>query len=266
MINLTILLIIIFYSIIQSITEWLPISSTAHLIIVSKFLPNVLDKNFFSLFMVVIQLASILAMVTVYKDKLFFKNNVEFKEKKNLYLKIVLSSIPCVIVGLLMNNIIEKFQDNILIIVISLLVIGIVFLFIDKIIKVKKDRNISYKDSFIIGLFQIFAMVFPGVSRSGITLIGGLLLGYKKEESTSFSFMMSIPVMCGATVLQIIKYHSVLNEDNIILLFIGCIFSYFMSLGVIKWLLRYLKNHSYFILGIYRIILGVIVYLVTFIF
>ena len=266
MINLTILLIIIFYSIIQSITEWLPISSTAHLIIVSKFLPNVLDKNFFSLFMVVIQLASILAMVTVYKDKLFFKNNVEFKEKKNLYLKIVLSSIPCVIVGLLMNNIIEKFQDNILIIVISLLVIGIVFLFIDKIIKVKKDRNISYKDSFIIGLFQIFAMVFPGVSRSGITLIGGLLLGYKKEESTSFSFMMSIPVMCGATVLQIIKYHSVLNEDNIILLFIGCIFSYFMSLGVIKWLLRYLKNHSYFIFGIYRIILGVIVYLVTFIF
>ena len=130
MINLTILLIIILYSIIQSITEWLPISSTAHLIIVSKFLPNVLDKNFFSLFMVVIQLASILAMVTVYKDKLFFKNKIEFNEKKNLYLKIILSSTPCIVVGLLLNKIIEKFQDNILIIVISLFVVGVVFIFI----------------------------------------------------------------------------------------------------------------------------------------
>ena len=259
MIRLIELIVVIILGIVQAFTEWLPISSTAHLIIINYFFKGILDKDFFIVLLVVIQLASCLAVIQIFNKELFFKNKSEFKGKVPLYLKLIISMLPCLILGFLLDKIISSFQENLLVIIISLFIIGIVFLFIDRVVKVKKEGNITYLDSFFFGLFQCLAMIFPGTSRSGITLLGGLILGYKKEDTLQFSFLMSVPIMIGASFLRIIKNINVFTENNIILLLIGCIVSYVVSLVVIKFLLKYIKKHSLIIFGIYRIILAIII-------
>lgn len=259
MIRLIELIVVIILGIVQAFTEWLPISSTAHLIIINYFFKGILDKDFFIVLLVVIQLASCLAVIQIFNKELFFKNKSEFKGKVPLYLKLIISMLPCLILGFLLDKIISSFQENLLVIIISLFIIGIVFLFIERVVKVKKEGNITYLDSFFFGLFQCLAMIFPGTSRSGITLLGGLILGYKKEDTLQFSFLMSVPIMIGASFLRIIKNINVFTENNIILLLIGCIVSYVVSLVVIKFLLKYIKKHSLIIFGIYRIILAIII-------
>ena len=262
MIRLIELIVVIILGIVQAFTEWLPISSTAHLIIINYFFKDILDKDFFIVLLVVIQLASCLAVIQIFSKELFFKNKNEFKGKVPLYLKLIISMIPCLISGFLLDKIISSFQENLLVIIISLFIIGIAFLFIERVVKVKKEGNITYLDSFFFGLFQCLAMIFPGTSRSGITLLGGLILGYNKEDTLQFSFLMSVPIMIGASFLRIIKNINVFTENNIILLLIGCIVSYVFSLVVIKFLLKYIKKHSLIIFGIYRIILAIILIII----
>ena len=262
MIRLIELIVVIILGIVQAFTEWLPISSTAHLIIINYFFKDILDKDFFIVLLVVIQLASCLAVIQIFNKELFFKNKSEFKGKVPLYLKLIISMLPCLILGFLLDKIISSFQENLLVIIISLFIIGIVFLFIERVVKVKKEGNITYLDSFFFGFFQCLAMIFPGTSRSGITLLGGLILGYKKEDTLQFSFLMSVPIMIGASFLRIIKNINVFTENNIILLLIGCIVSYVFSLVVIKFLLKYIKKHSLIIFGIYRIILAIILIII----
>ncbi|MGM9858406.1 MAG: undecaprenyl-diphosphate phosphatase [Bacilli bacterium] len=258
MIRLIELILVIILGIVQAFTEWLPISSTAHLIIVNYFFNDILDTDFFNVLLVVIQLASCLAVIQIFNKELFFKNKEEFKIRLPLYIKLIISMIPCLILGLLLDQIISSFQENLIIIIIALFVLGIVFLFIEKVVRLKKSDNVTYLDSLFLGLFQCIAMIFPGTSRSGITLIGGLILGYKKEDVIRFSFLMSLPIMIGASFLRIIKNVDVFTENNIILLLIGCVISYLFSLVVIRFLLKYIKKHTLIIFGIYRIILAII--------
>ena len=268
----------IIFGIVEEITEWLPISSTGHLILVEQFLKfeNV-SPEFWSMFQVVIQLGAILAVVLLYFKKIWpiTKNKEKAikttgilsyfdKNIMNLWGKILVGCVPAAIIGLLLDETFEALFYNPTCIAIALIVFGIAFIVIEnwnKNRKGAKDKNseITYKDALIIGVFQLLAAIFPGTSRSGATIIGGLLIGLSRPNAAEFTFYLAIPTMLGASLLKLVKFGLAFTGAEIVILLVGMVISFVVSMFVIKFLMNYIKKHDFKVFGYYRIILGIIV-------
>lgn len=277
----------ILFGIIEGITEWLPISSTGHLILVEQFVKfKQVSPEFWNMFQVVIQLGAILAVVLLYFKNIWpFTNKKEKaikekgflsifdKEKMNLWGKIIVACVPAAIIGLLFDDIFEALFYNPFCIAIALIVFGIAFIVIENWRKTKKGKRfeskskqiketnseITYKDAIIIGIFQLLAAIFPGTSRSGATIIGGLLIGLSRANAAEFTFYLAIPTMFGASLLKLLKFGLVFTQMELIILLVGMIVSFLVSVIVIKFLMNYIKKHDFKAFGYYRIILGILV-------
>lgn len=261
----------IILGVVQGITEWLPISSTGHMILVDAFVPlkvyadEVVNKEFVDMFMVVIQFGSILAVLLLYFHKLNpfspKKDNIQKRDTWVLWSKVLVASVPAAVIGLLFDDIIDALLYNPLTVAIALIVYGILFIIIEK--KKKKPlvtnlNDLDYKTAFKIGAFQMLALI-PGTSRSGSTILGATIVGCSRKVASEFSFFMAIPVMFGASLLKIIKLDMALDLSGIIILLLGMVVAFVVSVIVIKSLMRYIRKHDFTIFGYYRIVLGIIV-------
>ena len=254
--------------IIQGITEWLPISSTGHMILAEKLLKLNVSAEFWNMFKVVIQFASILAVVIIYFHKLNpFSPKKTKEEKKGTYIlwsKVIVAVIPAAVAGVLLEDLIDGVLSGSLIIALTLFVYGIAFLLIEKGNKAPQIESLdtlSYKTAFCIGLFQVLALI-PGTSRSGSTILGAIILGCSRFVGTEFSFFMAIPVMLGASGLKLVKF--ILSGAPITniewgVMISGFIVTFFVSYLAIKFLLGYIKKHDFKAFGIYRIILAAVI-------
>ena len=259
---------VILYGIIEGITEWLPISSTGHLIIIEKFLNFSYSEAFVDMFRVVIQLGAIMAVVVIYFKKLWpFTTKEKFFIKQDtlmMWLKIVIACIPAAIVGILWDDFFEELFYNEISVAIALIVVGLIFLIVEMKrpkTKINSLSEITFQTAFLIGLCQLIAAIFPGVSRSGATIIGGLILGVSRTIAAEFTFFMAVPVMLGASLLKIVKFGFDFTSNEIIALAVGMVVAFITSLIVIKLLMNYIKNHDFKVFGYYRIVLGMIVIL-----
>ncbi len=273
----------VIFGIVEGITEWLPISSTGHLILVEQFLKfNQVSNGFWEMFEVVIQLGAIMAVVLLYIKKIWpFTKNKEKgiknsgilsffnKDVMNLWGKILVACIPAAIIGLLFDEVFEKLFYNPVCIAIALIVFGIAFIVVENMNKGKRTKKgeketttqITYKDALIIGIFQLIAAIFPGTSRSGATIIGALLIGLSRPNAAEFTFYLAIPTMFGASLLKILKFGLGFTGIELAILLVGMIVSLLVSVIVIKFLMNYIKKHNFKVFGYYRIILGIIVLL-----
>jgi len=259
----------IIYGIVEGITEWLPVSSTGHLIILNEFLPLNVSDGFWNVFEVVIQLGAILSVILLYFNKLWpfslKEKNFLKKDTFNMWFKILVSCIPAAIIGLLFDEVFEKLFYNTLSVSIALISVGILFIFIEKFNKKNTTINsiseITYKAAFIIGLFQLVAAIFPGVSRSGATILGALIIGVSRVTAAEYTFFLAIPVMLGASLLKLLKFGLAFTSLEISILITGMVVSFITSLFAIKLLMDYVKKHDFKIFGYYRIILGIILIL-----
>lgn len=268
----------IIFGIVEGITEWLPISSTGHLILVEQFLKfKDVSPDFWSMFQVVIQFGAILAVVVLYFKKIwpFTRNkqnaikqtgilSIFDKKVMNLWGKILVACVPAAIIGLAFDEKFEELFYNPTCIAIALIVFGIAFIVIENLNKNKKggkekNSEITYKDALIIGLFQLIAAIFPGTSRSGATIIGGLLIGLSRPNAAEFTFYLAIPTMLGASLLKLIKFGFAFTSTELMILLLGMFVSFLVSMFVIKFLMNYIKKHDFKVFGYYRIILGIIV-------
>ena len=267
-----------FFGIVEGITEWLPISSTGHLILVEQFVKfTKVSPEFWQMFEVVIQLGAILAVVLLYWNKIWpittKKENAIKKTgilsyfDKNimtLWSKILVACIPAAVIGLLFDEVFEALFYNPVCIAIALIVFGIAFILIENWNKNRtsskeKNSEITYKDAIIIGMFQLLAAIFPGTSRSGATIIGGLLIGLSRPNAAEFTFYLAIPTMLGASLLKLVKFGLAFTGIEIAVLLVGMLVSFLVSVIVIKFLMDYIKKHDFKVFGYYRIILGIIV-------
>lgn len=259
----------ILLGIIQGITEWLPISSTGHLILFASIWP-IEPAQFFEVFKVVIQFGSILAVLVLYYQKLnpFDKRKTKTKKKQTLQLwsKVIVGVIPAAVIGFLFDDIIEGYLSKNFVIAVALITYGIIFILIEKHQRQEKIRTLEQVDYFSalkIGFFQCLALI-PGTSRSGATILGGLYCGCSRTVASEFSFFLAIPVMFGASLLKVIKYFvnvGLFSLPQLVLLFVGTIVAFIVSLFAIKALLNYVKKHDFTVFGWYRIILGIFVIL-----
>lgn len=263
----------VLFGIVEGVTEWLPISSTGHMILLNEFINLNISDEFYKLFEVVIQLGAIMAVVV-----LFFKEIWPLKKQKekivldkkslNLWGKIIVACIPAVIIGLLFDDILDKYLYNGVVVALALIIYGIIFIIIEsKNIgkrNVKSIDKISYKQALGIGAFQLLALI-PGTSRSGSTIIGGLLLGLERSVIAEFTFFLAIPVMAGASLLKLLKYivkvGFVFNGLEIAILLVATIVAFVVSMIVIRFFMNYIKKHDFKVFGYYRIVLGFIVLL-----
>lgn len=267
----------ILFGIVEGITEWLPISSTGHLILVEQFIKfKQVSPEFWSMFQVVIQLGAILAVVLLYFKKIWpFTKNKEIAIKRTgilsyvnkdimiLWIKILVACVPAAIIGILFDEKFEELFYNPLCIGIALIVFGIAFIIIENWNKKRdgakeKCSQITYKDAIIIGIFQLIAAIFPGTSRSGATIIGGLLIGLSRANAAEFTFYLAIPTMFGASLLKLLKFGLAFTSAELVILIIGMFVSFVVSMMVIKFLMNYIKKHDFKVFGYYRIILGII--------
>ena len=260
---------IVIVSIIEGVTEWLPISSTGHMLLFDEFAKLNFSSEFKSVFMVVIQLGAIMAVIFAYWSNLNpFDKHKNHREKKNtieLWKKILIGAIPAGVMGILFNNFIEKYFENMWVISAMLIVYGILFIIIEQF---RKNKNIkpkiesfgemTYLDALKIGGYQILALI-PGTSRSGSTIIGGLLTGVSRKIAVEFSFFMGIPIMLGSSALKIIKYGFKYSTTEIFYLLIALILTFIVSMFVIKSLVNYLKDNDFRIFGWYRILLATLI-------
>lgn len=270
---------IIAIGIIEGITEWLPISSTGHMLIFQEFVSfDGLSQEFMDMFNVVIQLGAIMAVVVIYFKKLwpFAKQNGKIgfdMDKISLWLKIIVACIPLGIAGILFEDAIDAVLMTAVVTAIALIFYGILFILIEKKglgAKAKCDsvNLISYKTAIFIGLFQLLSLV-PGTSRSGATIIGGMLVGTSRVAAAEFTFYLGIPVMFGASLLKVVKYimdGSVFTVNEILALVLGMVTAFATSMIAIKFLIGYIKKHNFVVFGWYRIALGCIVLLLHFLF
>ncbi len=259
----------VFMGIIEGITEWLPISSTGHLILFNEFLNN--DGSFLDsqLYLYVIQLGAILAVLTLFFNKLNpFSPKKKPQEKRdtwNMWFKVIAACIPAAVIGLLLNDIMDKFE-NWAVVSAMLIIYGIAFILIEKFPKkttITTMEDMTYKTALTIGAFQVLSIV-PGTSRSGSTILGGMLAGCSREISAEFSFFLAIPVMFGVSILKIISHvldFGCPTSFEWVILVIGMVVSYLISLIVIKFLMNFVKNHTFKCFGWYRIILALLVIL-----
>lgn len=264
------------FGVVEGITEWLPISSTGHMILLNEFLPLKVSEEFWNMFEVVIQLGAILAVVIIFwkqiwpfkmKEKDSKKNGVKVLVKTNilsLWGKILVACIPAAVIGLLFDEILETYLYNYVVVAIALIVFGIAFIIVetwnkDRKPKVDSLNDLTYKLVIIIGLFQVLAAIFPGVSRSGATIVGALLIGVSRTVAAEFTFFLAIPVMAGASLLKLVKFGLNFTMDELIILIIGFVVAFVVSIIVIKFLLKFIKKHDFKVFGWYRIVLGIAV-------
>ena len=260
------------YGIVEGITEWLPISSTGHMILVEEipFLKLNVSPEFWNVFLVVIQLGAILAVVLLYWNKIFpfqFKNkhqSVIRYDVMNLWFKIFIACIPAAVVGILFDEWLEEHLYSSIVVAIMLVLVGIAFIFIENKRAQQKPRvtslqELSFIDALIIGGFQLIAAVFPGTSRSGATIVGGLMIGISRTVAAEFTFFLAIPVMFGASLLKLVKAGLNFNGQEWAILGVGMLVSFIVSMFIIRFLMSYIKKHDFKVFGWYRIILGMIV-------
>lgn len=260
----------ILFGIVEGITEWLPISSTGHMIILEEFVHMNVSEEFWNFFLVVIQLGAIMAVVLIYWHKIFPFN---FKKEKGpfvkkhimqLWFKIIVACVPAAIVGILFDDILEKYLYNSFVVATMLIIFGIGFIIIEnrnqnQVARVTKLSKLTYKDAILIGLFQLIAAIFPGTSRSGATILGGLMIGVSRTVAAEFTFFLAIPVMFGASLLKLIKIGFAFTQMEYLILAIGMIVAFIVSVVVIKFLMSYIKKHDFKVFGWYRIVLGILV-------
>lgn len=260
----------ILYGIVEGITEWLPISSTGHMILLEEIMPMNVSESFWSMFLVVIQLGAILAVVVLYWNKIFpFHKNKEGKyvSVKSIWIlwsKILVATIPAAIIGLALDDWIDAHLYNGFVVAVMLILVGVAFIYIENRNKdmrpsVNSLSALSYKDALIIGLFQVVAAVLPGTSRSGATIIGGLMIGVSRAVAAEFTFFLAIPVMFGASLLKLVKFGFAFSVLEFFVLVIGMVVAFVVSIFVIRFLMSYIKKHDFKVFGWYRIVLGAIV-------
>lgn len=258
----------ILFGIVEGITEWLPISSTGHMILLDEFIQLDMSEEFKKMFLVVIQLGAILSIVFLFWDKLFpFSFNKKPFIKKDIFsmwFKIIVACIPAAVVGLLWNDKIDELFYNYKTVAVALIVFGIMFIIIetnnkDRIPKIKYMKDITYSAAITIGIFQLIAAVFPGTSRSGATIVGALLIGLSRTVAAEFTFFLAIPVMLGASLLKLVKFGFAFSGLEVAVLLTGMVVAFLVSVFVIKFLMEYIKKHDFKIFGWYRIVLGVTV-------
>ena len=267
----------IIFGIIEGITEWMPISSTAHMKILNVFLPLEVSSEFYEVFEVVIQLGAILALLLVFWNKVwpFGRSDNPLgkgalsdikKDKFFLWLKIILACIPAIVFELFLDDKFNFVNENneMKVIGISLLVVGFVFVLVEIIVKNKKfyvtnTKKITILQAIVIGLAQLVAAIFPGVSRSGATIIAALLIGISRSTATEFTFELAIPVMFGASLMKILKYGMAFTAADIMIMLFGCVSAFMVSLFMIRFVLNYVKRNTFTVFGIYRILMGLIV-------
>ncbi len=262
----------ILIGIVEGITEWLPVSSTGHMILVDEFVKLDVSEHFLELFLVVIQLGAICAVPVLFFTKLNpFSGKKTPEEKRStwsLWFKVIVGAIPAALVGVLLDDFFDEYFYNYIVVAIALIVYGILFIVVEDLKKkkgasfrVEDVEDLTYTDALKIGAFQILSLV-PGTSRSGSTILGGMLTGISRSASAEFSFFMAIPIMLGASALKILKFlldgFSVTGEE-IGYLLIGMVVSFLVSLFSIKFLMDFVKRHDFKPFGIYRIVLGVLV-------
>lgn len=260
----------ILYGIVEGITEWLPISSTGHMILLEDIFPMNVSSDFWNMFLVVIQLGAILAVVLLFWNKIFpfhlKRDGKPFVKMSimNLWFKILVACVPAAIVGILFDEFFEKYLYNSYVVATMLILFGIGFILIEnrnqgKNARVKDLEKITYKDAFIIGLFQLIAAIFPGTSRSGATILGGIAIGISRTVAAEFTFFLAIPVMFGASLLKLLKFGFAFTGLELTLLGVGTLTAFLVSIMAIKFLMGYIKNHDFKVFGWYRILLGGII-------
>lgn len=252
----------IILGIVEGITEWLPISSTGHMILVDEFMKMNVSADFMEMFLVVIQLGAILAVVVIYFKTLLPTDKATWI----MWAKIIVSCIPAAVVGLLLDDLFTALFFNWYTVAIALIVFGIAFIVIenkhkDVEPKVMHLSDLTFKQALIIGLFQVIAAIFPGTSRSGATILGGLMIGVSRTVAAEFTFFLAIPVMFGASLLKLVKFGMAFTAHEALLLIIGMVVAFVVSIVVIKFLMGYIKKHDFKVFGWYRIVLGIIVIL-----
>lgn len=270
----------ILFGIVEGITEWLPISSTGHLILVEQFVKfTEVSPEFWGMFQVVIQFGAILAVVLLYWNKIWpiTKNKNEAIKQTGwlsyfnkdiivLWTKILVACVPAAIIGILFDELFEELFYNSFCIALALIVFGVAFIVVENFNKNRQSKKlketnsqITYKDAIIIGVFQLLAAIFPGTSRSGSTIIGGLLIGLSRPNAAEFTFYLAIPTMLGASLLKLVKFGFAFTGMELIILLVGMIVSFLVSVIVIKFLMSYIKKHDFKSFGYYRIALGILV-------
>ena len=266
------------FGVVEGITEWLPVSSTGHMIILNEFLKLNVSPEFYDLYLVVIQLGAILAVIVIFwKDIWPFgvKNNQHpfakegigkyiMKDKIIMWLKIALACVPAAVVGVLFDDWLDEHLYNYVVVAIALIVFGVAFIVVERIMKdrnpvVKTVNQLNWGHALAIGLFQLFAAIFPGASRSGSTIVGSIAIGIKREAAAKFTFFLAIPVMLGASLLKILKFDGDVTGHEIILLVIGMVTAFGVSLLIISRLMAFIRKHSFTVFGWYRIVLGILV-------
>ncbi len=262
----------ILIGIVEGITEWLPISSTGHMILVDEFVKLKVSEQFLSLFLVVIQLGAILAVPVFFFDKLnpWSKKKTEAEKKAtwSLFGKVIVGVLPAAVLGFLLEDFLDAHLMNYIVVAAALIVYGILFIVIEKQRKGKSFRvetveALSYKDALVIGAYQVLSLV-PGTSRSGSTILGGMLHGVSRTAAAEFSFFMAIPIMLGASGLKVVKFvldGYTATGGEIALLLVGIVVSFVVSLLTIRFLMDFVKRHDFKPFGIYRIALGALVLL-----
>ena len=260
----------VLFGIVEGITEWLPVSSTGHMIILDEFIQLDCTPEFLEMFLVVIQLGAIMAVVILFWNKIFpfqFKDKTKpviEQDKIMLWLKIIVACVPAAVVGLLFDELFEKLFYHAIPVAIALIVFGVAFIAVERMnkgkrAKIRKLSDISFKTALIIGVFQLIAAIFPGTSRSGATIVGALLIGVSRKVAAEFTFFLAIPVMFGASLLKLVKFGFSFTPDEFVILIVGMAVSFMVSLFVIKFLMDYIKKHDFQIFGWYRIALGLVV-------
>lgn len=251
-------------SLIQALTEFIPVSSSGHLIVVSNFINYNIPES--EIFKIIIQLASTLAVIIFFRKKLFSVAFTVHKNKKSrdFTYKFLIAFLPCALAGLTFYKYIKKYLYTDLVIAISLIIGGFVFLIVDKYLKKSKFNNVDEVNNTTalkIGLYQVLSMI-PGVSRSGSTIVGGLLSGLSRKTAVEFSFILSIPITITATLYDLYKNMDYLQNCNIKMLLFGFIITFLISISVIKWFLNYVSTHNFNVFGYYRIVLGLLIIII----
>lgn len=278
MIELIEILKSVLFGIVEGITEWLPVSSTGHMILLNEIMPLNEGEDFYSMFEVVIQLGAILAVVVLFWNQIwpFGKKDNHAPLSKTgagawiktdifqLWFHILVSCVPAAIVGILFNDVFEKYFYNYQTVAVMLILFGIAFILVENYYKGKNARitslaDIGYDTALLIGAFQLIAAIFPGTSRSGATIVGALLIGVSRTVAAEYTFFLAIPVMFGASLLKIVKFGLSFTTGQLVILIVGMIVAFVVSLLVIRFLMSYIKKHDFKAFGWYRIVLGVIV-------
>jgi len=260
----------ILFGIVEGITEWLPISSTGHMILLDKFVTLQVSEAFYEMFQVVIQLGAILAVLLLFFRKLNpfdGKKSAEAKKKTwQLWFKVIVAVLPSAVIGLLLDDWMDAHLYNYVVVSVALVLYGIAFLYLERgnqKAKITDVYAIDYRTALLIGAFQCLALV-PGTSRSGSTILGAILLGVGRSAGAEFSFFLAIPTMLGASALKLLKFFLSgvsATGTEIAVLLVGCVVSFLVSLLVIRGLMEYVRKHSFRVFGLYRIVLGAVVLL-----